>query len=51
LNFAGFTLESSTNLAADSWRAVSVPGPRIIGTNYQLVLPATNTLQFFRLTK
>ena len=49
--FAGSILESSTNLEAGSWSVISGPVPQIVGTNYQLVLPATNTMQFFRLVK
>jgi Concanavalin A-like lectin/glucanases superfamily/Glycosyl hydrolase family 30 beta sandwich domain len=48
---AGFTLQSCTNLAAANWVAVSSPALQIAGTNYQVPLPATNAIQFFRLSK
>jgi hypothetical protein len=48
---ASFTLQSSTNLASGNWVIVSSPAPQIIGTNYQVALPATNAIQFFRLSK
>jgi hypothetical protein len=47
---AGYTLQSCTNLAPANWEAVSSPAPQIVGTNYQVTLPATNTAQFFRLS-
>ena len=49
--FAGFTLQSCTNLVSANWAAVSSPLPQIIGTNYQIALPATNATQFYRLSK
>ena len=48
---AGFTLQSCTNLAAANWAAVSAPALQVTGTNYQIALPATNAVQFFRLLK
>jgi endo-1,4-beta-xylanase len=48
---ASFTLQSSTNLAAGNWVNVTSPAPQIAGTNYQIVLPATNPAQFFRMAK
>ena len=48
---AGFTLQSSTNLASGNWVPVLSPAPQITGTNYQIVLPATNPAQYFRLSK
>ena len=47
---AGFTVQSSTNLASGNWAAISSPAPLMLGTNYQLTLPATNPEQFFRLS-
>ena len=47
---AGFTVQSSTNLASGNWVAIPSPAPLVIGTNYQLSLPATNLEQFFRLS-
>jgi hypothetical protein len=49
--FAGFTLQSCTNLASTNWATVSSPMPQIVGTNYQIALPAGNAAQFFRLAK
>ncbi len=49
--FAGFTLQSCTNLVSANWATVSPPVPQITGTNYQIALPATNATQFFRLSK
>jgi len=48
---AGFTLQSSTNLASGNWTTVTSPVPQIVGTNWQITLPPTNGMQFFRLTK
>jgi hypothetical protein len=48
---ASFMLQSSTNLMAGNWVAVSSPVAQIVGTNFQVVLPATNGIRFFRLTK
>jgi hypothetical protein len=48
---AGFTLQSRTNLALGNWLTVASPAPQIVGTNYQVALPPTNSMQFFRLTK
>jgi O-glycosyl hydrolase len=48
---ASFMLQSSTNLTAGNWAAVTALVPQIIGTNYQIALPATNAMQFFRLFK
>ena len=48
---AGFTLQSTTNLASGNWTAMTSPAPQIVDTNYQFTLPATNTMEFFRLSK
>lgn len=48
---AGFTLQSSTNLASGIWVNVTSPAPQIVSTNWQVTLPATNAIQFFRLSK
>src|SRR5665213_2875940 len=48
---AGYTLQSCANLASANWVAVSSPAPQVAGTNYQVALPATNAIQFFRLLK
>ncbi len=49
--FAGCTLQSCTNLALGDWTTVSSPAPQIAGTNYQVALPTTNAMQFFRLAR
>jgi len=51
LESASFTLQSSTNLAAGNWVTVSSPAPQIAVANFQIVLSATNTAQFFRLSR
>lgn len=48
---AGFVLQVSTNLASGRWTTLAAAMPQVAGTNYQLTLPATNAVQFFRLSK
>ena len=48
---AGFTVQSRTNLVLGDWVNLASPAPQIVGTNWQMTLPATDTMQFFRLTK
>ena len=48
---AGFAVQSTTNLSPGNWVTLTSPGPQMVGTNYQLTLPHTNSPQFFRLTK
>jgi alpha-L-arabinofuranosidase len=48
---AGFTLQTCTNLVLGSWLDVTSPTPQFIGTNYQIALPVTNAMQFFRLSE
>ena len=50
---AGFTLQSSTNLAPGGWMTVTSPAPQIVGGQWQLALPpATNTGSvYYRLMK
>jgi hypothetical protein len=48
---AGFTLQSRTNLVLGNWARVTSVVPQIGGTNYLIALPATNAIQFFRLSK
>ena len=50
---AGFTLQSSTNLAPGNWMTVTSPAPQIVGGQWQLALPpATNTGSvYYRLMK
>ncbi len=51
LTSANFTLQSCTNLTSSNWATVSSPAPQIVGTNCQIVLPATNAARFFRLSE
>jgi hypothetical protein len=44
------SLQSTTNLASGIWVNVTTTGQQIVGTNYQVTLPATNAAQFFRLS-
>lgn len=50
---AGFTLQSSTNLAVQSWVNVPSPMPQIVGGQWQvtLPLPAGAGSVFYRLSK
>lgn len=45
----GFSLQTSTNLPGN-WATISSPPPQTNGANCQLILPATNAAQFFRLS-
>jgi hypothetical protein len=47
----GFVMRSTTNLASDSWSPVTSSSPQLVGTNYQLTAPLTNSTLFFRLSK
>lgn len=47
---AGFALLSSTNLASGTWMMVS-PAPQIVGSQWQVILPASGNAQFFRLVQ
>lgn len=48
---AGFELQVSTNLASGNWMTITAAVPQIFGTNWQITLPATNAMQFYRLSK
>jgi glucuronoarabinoxylan endo-1,4-beta-xylanase len=48
---AGFALQSGANPASTNWAVVSSPAPQIVGTNYQVTLPASNSAQYFRLSR
>lgn len=48
---AGFTLQTRTNLVLGNWLNVTSPTPQIVGTNFQIALPVTNAMQFFRLSE
>jgi len=47
----GFTLQTTTNLILGNWVNVTSPAPQILGTNYQINLPAATPAQFFRLSQ
>ncbi len=47
---AGFTLTSRTNLASGVWAAIS-PAPQIVGNQWQVSVPISGSVQFFRLQK
>jgi hypothetical protein len=47
---AGYTVLTTTNLAADSWTPAEVT-PQIVGSLWQAVLPLTGTAQYFSLQK
>jgi alpha-L-arabinofuranosidase len=47
---AGYTVLTTTNLAAGSWTA-AVVSPQIVGGQWQLILPVTGAAQYFRLQK
>jgi len=48
---SGFVMECTTDLIAGAWSTIASPLPQIVGTNYQLTLPLTNSTLFFRLSK
>jgi alpha-L-arabinofuranosidase len=48
---AGYTVMSSSNLAAGSWIPVSSPTPQIFGNQWQITLPANQNSQYYRLQK
>jgi len=48
----GFTLQSRTNLFFGDWLSVTSPGPLILGSQWQMVVPTpTNRSMFYRLAK
>ena len=49
-SFAGFTLESNTNLNTNSWNVVS-PTPAIDGTNNVVTNSVNDPARFYRLRK
>ncbi len=46
-----FVMQSATNLTSGTWSTITSPLPQIVGTNYQLTLPLTNSDLFFRLSR
>jgi glucuronoarabinoxylan endo-1,4-beta-xylanase len=50
-NTPGYALQFTTDLASSIWSPVGPPSPAIVGTNYQLTLPPTNTSLYFRLSR
>ena len=47
---AGYTVLTTTNLAAGNWTTAGVT-PQIVGNQWQVVLPVTGGVQFYRLQK
>ena len=47
-NLTGFTLQSTTNLAAETW-AASLPAPVVLNGQYTVTNPISGPRQFFRL--
>ncbi|HLP75852.1 MAG TPA: hypothetical protein VK327_02960, partial [Candidatus Paceibacterota bacterium] len=47
----GFTLQSRTNLIQGDWLNVTSPAAELLGNQWQVTLPPTNTSMFYRLTK
>jgi glucuronoarabinoxylan endo-1,4-beta-xylanase len=48
---SGFALQYTTDPVSGIWTPITSPLPQIVGTNYQLILPLTNSTLFFRLAK
>jgi uncharacterized repeat protein (TIGR03803 family) len=49
-DFAGYTLQSNTNLASPSW-TTNLPVPVIVNGQYTVTNPVSGTQQFFRLAQ
>jgi len=47
---AGFTVMTTTNLAAGNWTAAALT-PQIVGSQWQVTLPATGGVQFYEVEK
>jgi alpha-L-arabinofuranosidase len=47
---AGYTVLTTTNLVTGNWTTAIVT-PQIVGSQWQVILPATNAAQFFQLQK
>ncbi len=50
-NNSGYALQSTTDLLSGIWSTTGLPSPQIVGTNYQVTLPAPNASLYFRLSK
>jgi hypothetical protein len=48
---AGFTLMSRTNLTSGAWTPVALPAPQVVGSQWQVALPASGEAQFYQLQK
>jgi len=48
---AGFMVQARTNLSQGQWFAVTSPVPQISGGRWQVIMPLTNDMMFFRLVK
>jgi glucuronoarabinoxylan endo-1,4-beta-xylanase len=47
----GFQLQSSTNLESGVWVNVTSPAPQMVGTNWQVALPASGDAIYYRLVR
>jgi hypothetical protein len=45
---AGFTLQSRSSLSTGAWAPVPL-GPQIVGANWQVIVPSSGSMQFYRL--
>jgi glucuronoarabinoxylan endo-1,4-beta-xylanase len=48
---SGFAIQYTANPASGTWSPITSPLPQVVGTNYQLTLPLTNSTLYFRLAK
>jgi hypothetical protein len=48
---SGFILQYATDPVSGIWSPIVSPSPQVVGTNYQLALPLTNSTLYFRLAK
>ena len=51
LAFAGFTVQSRTNLTSGTWNPVASPTPQIVGSNWQIAISFSGNAQFYRLQR
>ena len=51
VGFPGFAVQSRTNLFLGNWGTLSAPIPQLVGSQWQVTLPLSQTVQFFRLQK
>ena len=48
---AGYTVLTTTNLAAGTWTAVASSAPQIVGGQWQFTIPISGGAQYYRLQK